>query len=152
MTWTWWPVSGLCFVLYVSDMLLRLGVDLLLVHTPAPHMSTISTCTYTQTFPLHVARLWLPAPVVLDCSQYLLGLCIQKAFVCSLASALTLPSSSASVTRPFLRTRTSTTSHYQHSINKLWQSPSPSSASVAHTGLSSLVGNIHVQPLDRISK
>ena len=106
-------------MLYVSDMLLRLGVDLLLVHTPAPHKSTISTCTYTQTFPLHVARLWLPAPVVLDCSQYLLGLCIQKAFVCSLASALTLPSSSASVTRPFLRTRTSTTSHYQHSINKL---------------------------------
>lgn len=69
MIWTlWWPVCGLCLVFLVSEVLGEAGRGFVAgwrsagLHTCST-LSITSTCTCTQTFPLHGARLLSPAPV-----------------------------------------------------------------------------------------
>ena len=69
MIWTlWWPVCDLCLVLLVSEVLGEAGRGFVAGRRCAGRntcstLSITSTCTYTQTFPLHGARLLSPAPV-----------------------------------------------------------------------------------------
>lgn len=58
-------VYFLCFMF--QKCLVRLGVALL----PVEAVSVTSTCSHTQTFPLHGARILSSALVVIDSSLYL---------------------------------------------------------------------------------